>query len=132
MRKQLPKPAAAVQILERIPKRFLDDGCSNSPDSVFGFDFRWACRIHDWEYCSRCHKAGRTTQTNRRFADREIKLFIGSALPWRWRWVRFVYYRVLKVAGGVDAWNSCGHTKGELCRHNMPMPGWMKRLAELD
>ena len=25
---------------------FSDDGCTVSPDGLFGYDFSWACRIH--------------------------------------------------------------------------------------
>ena len=127
-REQLPKSVRLVAQLAKIPDEFIDDGCSNSPDSIFGFDLSWACRKHDWSYCTRCHFAGTMTQHDRLIADTEIRIDISAALPWRWRWVKYVYYRVLRLAGGTEAWNSCGPTSENeegYCRHNMPRPDWM-------
>ena len=86
---QRPRPAEAAALLAEIPDSFIDDGCSNSPDSIWGFRFRWACRIHDWRYCSRAHAAGTMHYANKMVADDELYDFIGSSLPWRWRWVRW-------------------------------------------
>jgi len=133
-RQQLRKSNHLVALLTQIPESFLDDGCSNSPDSIFGFNLRWACRLHDWRYCGRCHPPGRMTQADRLLADKEIKQYIGQALPWRWRWVKYVYFAVLRRAGGTTAWNSCGpapwgvtenqHDR-DVCRHNIERPEWM-------
>jgi hypothetical protein len=122
---QRPRPAAAEAVLEEIPDSFIDDGCSNSPDTIWGFKFRWACRIHDWRYCSRSHPAGTMHYANKLGADDELYEFIGSSLPWRWRWVRWIYLRGVHVGGGFDAWNSCGPEDGPECRHNVELPAWM-------
>lgn len=35
---------------QRPPAWFIGDGCSFSPDGLFGHDWREACRWHDWAY----------------------------------------------------------------------------------
>ncbi len=122
MRKQTRLSARATEVLSMIPRRFVDDGCSNSPDSIFGFDLRFACRIHDWRYCSRCHPPMNMRQWNRDQADRELKQNIKAALPWRWRWIGWVFRAVVHRYGGTTAWDSCGHKVGHICRHNMKTP----------
>jgi len=124
--------AIALQILKRIPARFDDAGCSNAPDAFAGRDLRPYCRIHDWRYCGRCHRAGGMYQYARRFADKELGWNIRDALPWGFRWIGWGYWRATHRFGGMSAWNSCGPTRGELCRHNMPMPPWMVWMAESD
>lgn len=124
-RSQRPIPLTAESVLEKIPARFKDDGCSSSPDSLFGFEFRWACRIHDWRYCTRCHRAGSMTQAARRRGDEELGGNIRSTLPWRWRWVRWIYQTVVRRHGGTSAFDSCGPVVGKVCRHNMSPPSWM-------
>ena len=136
-RAQKPIPADARAVLARIPDHFVDDGCSNSPDSWFGFNFRWACRIHDWRYCTRCHAPGTMTYNAKLVAEDEIKDNIKASLPLRWRWVRFVYYGAVFTLGGFGAFDTCGRRpagasdgqlEAGLCRHGMPMPEWMKGL----
>ena len=125
-RSQRPLPQMALEILKKIPTEFHDDGCSNSPDEVFGFEFRWACRIHDWRYCTRCHLPGTMHYASKQRADRELRQFIRASLPWRWRWVSRIYWRGVQAGGGFDAWNSCGPEDGQRCRHNVAMPSWMQ------
>jgi hypothetical protein len=124
-------PKEAVEILRNIPSEFVDDGCSASPDSLFGFDFRWACRVHDWRYCSRCHPPQVMTQHGRTKADEELRRFISVSLPKRWRWVKWVYYSAVVAFGGVKAWDCCGPEVGERCKHNMPLPSIRKAIIEL-
>jgi len=116
--------------LDQIPGEFRDDGCSNSLDGWFGFNFRPACRSHDCDYCTRCWPAGAMTQGKRRVADYDLKMFIRAMLPWRWRWLGSVYRFGVHLAGGISAFDSCGPGAGERCRHNMPMPEWMKALPQ--
>ena len=118
---QLAAPVSAVLTLAGIPRGFMDDGCSNSPDEWFQFNFRWACRIHDWRYCTRCHPADEMTQTHRHAADKELAANIRASLPWRWGWLRYVYLFGVWRYGGVNAWNSCGPEVGTMCRHGMPL-----------
>ena len=115
-------PEVAQRIYDSIPERFVDDGCSNSPDGWFGFNFRWACRIHDWKYCSRCHPLVSMTQYYRKLADKELQRNISASLPWRWKWVSRIYKFEVRRHGGTSAWNSCGPRVGALCRHNMRWP----------
>lgn len=115
-----------MAVLAGIPAGFVDDGCSNSPDAWFRFDFRWACRIHDWRYCSRCHPAREMTQAGRTRADQELGMNIRAALPWRWRWVASIYQFEVWRWGGMAAWDSCGPEAGNRCRHGMPeRPEWL-------
>lgn len=112
-------------LLAGIPVGFVDDGCSNAPDSLFGFDFKWACRIHDWDYCTRCHPPGSMTYQEKGRKDNRLKRFIQVSLPVRWRWIRYVYYTAVWWVGHFGAWDTCGPEAGELCRHNISKPEWM-------
>lgn len=127
-RRQLSIPSKAREVLGRIPPSFYDDGCSNAPDSLFGFNFKWACRIHNWRYCTRAHHPGTMTQSTRRVADYELKQNIRTSLPWRWRWVCLIYRFFVWRYGGVKAFDSCDSTLGIKCRHNMTQPPWMQSL----
>jgi len=125
-RAQLPIPADAKKTLDNeIPVRFKDDGCSNSLDSLFGFVFKWACRIHDWMYCTRSHPAGTMTWGYKVLADNLLKRYMRASLPLRWRWVRYGYKSAVFLFGGFGSFDSCGPKAGKLCRHNMPQPPWM-------
>ena len=125
-RDQLPMPRLMRDLLDSIPRDFIDDGCSNVRDSLVGYDFRAACRIHDWAYCTRCWSAGSMTQAHREWADQNLKLFIKAMLPWRMRWVGWWYRAGVHLGGGISAFDSCGPTRGSRCRHGMSMPDWMK------
>lgn len=125
-RSQLPIPEEAKILLRKIPPQFLDDGCSNSPDSIFGFNLRWACRIHDWYGCTRCHLPGSRTLTKMKEGNRLFRKFVGASLPYRWAWIKWVYYYSVKRFNGDESWDSCGSEAGFRCRHNMPRPEWMK------
>lgn len=132
-RSQKPIPPEAAELLELIPETFTDDGLSLFPDRWFGFDFAWAGRIHDWEYCGRCHAAGHMNVQRKTEADVRIGRFVSLALPWRWKWLgRVVRFGVWR--GGYGAYNSCGSLPSDatedqladgLCRHEMPRPDWM-------
>lgn len=63
-------------------------------------------------------------------ADHELRANVASGLPWRWRWVGPIYQGVVFFAGGWDAFDSCGLERGELCRHALPLPDWMR--AQVD
>jgi hypothetical protein len=135
-RSQRPVPAEARELLEEILRGspgFTDDGLSLFPDEWFGFDFSWAGRIHDWEYCSRAHQAGSMGVRAKKRADKRIGRLVSSALPWRWKVlgpvVRFGVWR-----GGYGSYNSCGPvpygaTDEQLvagrCRHELDRPDWM-------
>lgn len=119
MNRQIARPPKAEELLQRIPAEFIDDGCSNAPDRLFGFDFAWACRIHDWRYCTRAHPPGTLTSSWRIMADVELREFIRASLPWRWRWVRWIYHAAVNLMGGYRAFDSCGMSAGPYCRHNL-------------
>lgn len=138
-RSQRPIPEeAALTLAGDIPDRFKDDGLSLFPDRWFGFRFEWAGRIHDWEYCTRSHPAGSRTVRAKREADQRLGRYISASLPLRWRWlglvVRFGVWR-----GGYGSFDSCSFVpKGAsdeqlvhgLCRHDIPRPSWLKRMAK--
>jgi hypothetical protein len=138
------------RIMEKTPA-FKDDGLSFFPDWIYKYILHLsltpAGRIHDWHYCARCHDIGSMSQKARLFADLALRVHAKEILRTPrpttnrfLRWVRFVraryprlapriLYRGVRIGGGANAWNSCGNTRGELCRHNMPMPAWMKALG---
>jgi hypothetical protein len=65
-------------------------------------------------------------QAHREFADKALKKHLRELLPWYlWLTPRLVY-RGVQLGGGTKAWNSCGPTRGDRCRHNIRMPRWMK------
>jgi len=134
-RSQLPVPEGALEHVSMVPLYFVDDGCSNSPDGWFGFDFSWACRIHDARYCQRTPIDGPSspaqgTHEHREYADNWLRSDIKASLPWRWRWVGWVYWAGVRAGGGIKAYNSCfplfPHGAGleqarrKRCRHGMP------------
>ena len=131
-REQLPIPEDAKRLLELIPKDFISDGCSDSPDSLFGFNFTWACKIHDWSFCTRCHNPGTRTYAAEAQANSRLKRHIDSALPFRWSWVKYIYYTAVWRYGGMGAYNSCGPEAGFRCRHGQLQPEWMKVLERPD
>ncbi len=116
-------PSTAVQILEGIPEDFVADGCTSSPDSFFGYSLRWACRIHDWRYCSRCNPL--PTYEGRLAADVELRENIQAALPWVFAWVGWVYYGGARQFG-VDAWGSCDAHSSRPCRHGVAVTYWSR------
>ena len=144
-----PGPGEVEQrTLTKIPVRFTDDGCSNSPDGFFlwakklskrrGFrwlrglvrSFRWCCKIHDWRYCTRCHPPGSMTKGAQTYADKELGWNVRSVLQFFVKWYGWMYWKVTSELGGRRAWDSCGPASGELCRHGMPMPEWMVKLQD--
>ena len=71
--------AGAYRVLQGIPLRFEDDGCSNWFDKLFKWSIRWCCRIHDFRYCA---YAG--SSLGQKPADAELRMNIVSAVPdWR-------------------------------------------------
>jgi hypothetical protein len=67
------------------------------------------------------------TQAARRRADQELGENIRRSLPWRWRWVGWIYRLGVRRYGGVAAFDSCGPAAGLLCRHGQSQPAWMHR-----
>jgi hypothetical protein len=124
-------PQIALDCLANIPDHFKDDGCSNSPDSFFGFDFRWACRIHDHWYCSRAHPWGTMTDEWKDAGDLLLKRMVRHCLPRRWRWVGKLYYHGVQMFGG-HAFDSCHVHPDALCRHGLSFDDWYDRTAECD
>lgn len=118
-------PALAGALLADIPLEFVDDGCSASPDALFGYDLRWACQIHDWWWCTRAHPLGSLTEDWKAAGDHILGVLVRSALPYGLRWIGTLYLRAVRKYAG--AYNSCGHD-GEKCRHGLARPPWMHPL----
>lgn len=123
-------PAFAVKLLSEIPPNFYDDGCSSAPD----LSFKWACRIHDWFYCTRAHPEGQMTDEWRSFADHVVRELIRASMPAPLRWIGNLYFRILRALGG-HAFNTCGPDPDGvmpfermlgLCRHSLQKPDWMR------
>jgi hypothetical protein len=109
---------------------FEDDGLSFFPDWIFRhWNLCKAGRIHDWHYCSRCHAAGTMNQTRRDLADKYIKQHARELLPWLLRPISHLLRGGVFIGGGIRAWNSCGPSAGDRCRHNMKQPVWMVALG---
>jgi len=116
----------ASATLREIPERFTDDGCSYSPDSLFHNEIGWACRIHDYRYCSRSLGPRDFGPEARAAADLELRKNIALSFPKWLGWVRFLYWKAVRRFGGLGLWNSCGYEVGDRCRHNMKRPLWME------
>jgi hypothetical protein len=125
-RTQARLPDEHLERIEQIPEEFESDGCSNSPDRWCGWDLRPYCLVHDWEHCSRCHKPEEMNHAHRVESNERLRRGLDNAIPWRWGFIKHIYYSMVNLFGGVRSWDSCGPTVGERCRHNMPMPMWMK------
>ncbi len=107
---------------------FEDDGLSGGfPDWLYArHHLSLAGRVHDWHYCSRCHPQGTMNQAHRAFADTALRVHARELLPWYLRIAPWLLYAGVRIGGGGSAWNSCGPTRGERCRHNIETPAWMK------
>ena len=110
-----------MSAVDLVPLEFIDDGCSAAPDKIFWiWDLKWACRIHDWRYCTRAHKPSEMTQYFRHIADLELRNNVRSVLPFGLGWLTaLLFWRVVHLKGGDEAWNSCGPEVGERCRHGL-------------
>ncbi len=138
-RSQRPIPKEAANLLAEIDEQtpgFKDDGLSMFPDRWFGFNFSWAGRVHDWEYCSRAHAAGAMGVRAKKRADQRIGRLVRAALPWRWK-ILGTIVRAGVWRGGYGSYNSCGPmplgaTDEQLvlgkCRHDLDLPDWMNEL----
>ena len=109
---------------------FVDDGLSWFPDWIYArWDLHLAGRVHDWLYCTRCHREKAMTKKAKRFADRALKQHAREILPWYYQIGPIALY-VGVVVGGNSSWDSCGPYVGERCRHNIKQPVWMRALEE--
>jgi hypothetical protein len=76
------------------------DGCSNSPDNPFGFNFVKACYRHDFGYRN-YKKQGRFTETNRLPIDNRFKSDLYTICDGNWACNRVadVYYAAVREFG---------------------------------
>ncbi|MGW5050052.1 phospholipase [Actinokineospora sp. NPDC004072] len=77
------------------------DGCSNSPDNPFGFNFVRACYRHDFGYRN-YKKQGRFTDSTRLSIDNKFKsdLYTICGTHWGCRRTADVYYAAVRQFGG--------------------------------
>lgn len=115
-----------VEVLARIPPEFVSDGCSGAPDSLCGKDLRPFCRAHDAAGCTRLWPPGTLTQAWRHAADRQLGREIRVELPLGIKWVGWVYWLAVHRFGGDSSFDSCGAEAGDLCRHGIATPEWMR------
>jgi hypothetical protein len=118
-----------LQIAQLWPD-FRDDGLSWFPDWIYRrWDLHLAGRVHDWHYCSRCHKQYALTDEKgrvaRRFADRALRVHSCALLPWWLPATPFILFYGVRL-GGPSSWDSCGDDAGEWCRHMIARPVWMR------
>jgi hypothetical protein len=118
-------PPIALRTAALIPAEFVDDGCSKAPDFLFRVNLRWACRIHDWWWCTRAHPPGTMTDEYRQAGDAFLGAVIRYALSRHpLRHLAYTAYR-WGPWFGWRGFNTCGPEAGARCRHNLPKPGWM-------
>lgn len=105
---------------------FIDTGLSFFPDWIYS---RWslslAGRVHDWHYCTRCHRPGSMTWRAKGFADRALRQHARELLPWYLNIAPLLLYVGVRV-GGNSSWDFCGPLGDERCRHNILKPVWMQ------
>ena len=81
---------------ERPPEWFTGDGCTCSPDYIFGQDLTEACRYHDWQY---------HIGSDRKSADLNFYHNLVTAMEHRWFSVPIatIYYIAVRMTGGYFA-----------------------------
>ena len=129
-------PEAAQTVLALIPVRFVDDGCSAILDGLAGVSWRWACRIHDWRACSRCHLREYMHPAARARADAELRRNILASIPIGWVAIPALVWAGLTFIAGRGYYDTCGpfpdgateaQRRTGLCRHGMLLPEWWGR-----
>ncbi|CAG8552217.1 5783_t:CDS:1 [Racocetra persica] len=90
---------------------FNDDGCSNSPDHPFGFNFLPSCQRHDFGYRNYKNQ-GRFTEDNRAKIDNNFKkdMFdickefkgLKSFLGVKCRRIAEIYFNAVRAFGNLD------------------------------
>jgi hypothetical protein len=121
-----------LQLIDTQFPGFKDDGLSFFPDWIYSRWGLWrAGRVHDWAYCTRCHKIGTMDQRARRFADKALRQHARELLPWYLRIAPLALYFGVRTGGGAKAWNSCGYDAGAYCRHAQPRQPWQVALEQL-
>jgi hypothetical protein len=62
-------------------------------------------------------------------SNARLRRGLRAAVPWRWGFVKWIYWSMIHLFSGVTSWDSCGPEVGKFCRHNMPKPKWMVAQA---
>ncbi len=119
-----------LSVILRENFNFEDDGLSGGfPDWMYKKWHLWlAGRVHDWHYCTRCHKAGSMIDKAKCFADKALRKHARELLPWYLNLAPIILYVGVRVGGGFGSWDSCGPEEGDRCRHNIKQPQWMLDL----
>ncbi len=127
MNKVIEKVAWYLDIISSKNSDFRDDGLSGGfPDWMYSrWDLSRAGRIHDWQYCTRCHKAGSMTDPQKRWADKALRKHAREILPAYLNLAPIILYIGVFIGGGFGSWDSCDASVGDRCRHNIKQPDWM-------
>ena len=127
MSKAIEKVSWYMSIISREFPDFEDNGLSGGfPDWAYQRWSLWICgRVHDWHYCTRCHKQGSMTDSAKKFADLALRVHARKLLPWYIRLAPWILYVGVSIGGGWGSWDSCGSEVGDRCRHNIERPQWM-------
>jgi hypothetical protein len=129
-----PIPHDLYGLLLRRPDTWVDDGLSNFPDSILGWDISPAGTGHDMGYCTRMWPAGQLDRAHREHYDAKLGEWVRALLPFGLRLVGYAVFAATYQLGGLKAFNSCGPkaygaSAGQiaqgLCRHGVPKPEWM-------
>jgi len=126
---QRPIPPRQLDRLQHIADHFpdfLDDGCTSAPDKLLGYDFKWACRLHDFAYCSHAHAPGTMNLLRKAMADAQLFYNVQASLPGLVALrVAAVYFQAVMELGG-DSYGSCTAGPNGRCRHNLRYSAWLK------
>ncbi len=127
MKNRIEKVTHYLDVIRREHPEFKDDGLSGGfPDWAYRrHHLSLSGRVHDWHYCTRCHKAGSMTDGAKCFADKALRVHARSLLPWYLRLAPWILYIGVSIGGGFGSWDSCGPGVGVRCRHNIKQPDWM-------
>ena len=127
MRWVIEKVAFYMSVISRDYPDFVDDGLSGGfPDWMYRRYQLWISgRVHDWHYCTRCHRKGSMTDEARAFADKALRKHARELLPWWLNLAPIILYLGVRIGGDWGSWDSCGTEEGDRCRHNIKQPQWM-------
>jgi hypothetical protein len=115
------------------PEGFVSDKCSSLGKLLertlrwLGYEIEPWCVEHDVAGCTRCHAEGALELAGAKVAAAWVlRERIRTTLPWWLHWTAGQVFVAVATAGGY--WNTCGPEAGDLCRHGMRQPAWMRRV----
>jgi len=109
--------------------KFTDDGLSWFPDSLAGYDFTWAGRLHDFGYCAQARPPFRYGVLDRMRLDFQLARDVRNAVP-NWALADEIASVVLMGVTQLGVWsyNSCTIKRyNGRCRHGLLRDNWATR-----